>query len=76
VSLGGDKPYRVKVRTPSFHNIINGVIAYKDANIADVPVILTSFDPCISCTERVLVIDEASGRSKVLRLKDLSRGLR
>ena len=76
VSLGGDKPYRVKVRTPSFHNIINGVIAYKDAHIADVPVILTSVDPCISCTERVVVIDEASGKSKVLRLKDLSRGLR
>ncbi|MEM0504954.1 MAG: nickel-dependent hydrogenase large subunit [Sulfolobales archaeon] len=75
VSRGGDKPYRVKVRTPSFHNIINGLVAYKDANIADVPVILTSVDPCISCTERVLIIDEKSGTSKYLRLKDLSRGV-
>ncbi|MEM0361848.1 MAG: nickel-dependent hydrogenase large subunit [Sulfolobales archaeon] len=74
VSRGGDKPYRVKVRTPSFHNIINGVIAYREANIADVPVILTSFDPCISCTERVLIIDEKSGSVKSLRLKDLSKG--
>ncbi len=75
VSKGGDKPYRVKVRTPSFHNIINGVIAYKDANIADVPVILTSVDPCVSCTERVLVIDERSGEVRSLRFKDLGRGL-
>ncbi len=75
VSKGGDKPYRVKVRTPSFHNIINGVIAYREANIADVPVILASVDPCISCTERVLVIDERSGKARSLRLKDLSRGL-
>lgn len=74
VSRGGDKPYRVKVRTPSFHNIINGVIAYKEANIADVPVILTSFDPCISCTERVLVIDGRSGSMSSLRLKELSKG--
>ncbi len=73
VSKGGDKPYRVKVRTPSFNNIINGVIAYRDARIADVPVILTSFDPCISCTERILVIDERNGSTKVLSLKDLSR---
>ncbi|MCS7109026.1 MAG: nickel-dependent hydrogenase large subunit [Sulfolobales archaeon] len=75
VSKGGDKPYRVKVRTPSFHNIINGLIAYKEAKIADVPVILTSFDPCISCTERVLIIDEKSGNSRYIRLKDLGRGV-
>lgn len=75
VSKGGDKPYRVKVRTPSFHNIINGLIAYKEAKIADVPVILTSFDPCISCTERVLIIDEKGGNSRYIRLKDLGRGV-
>jgi len=73
VSKGGDKPYRVKVRTPSFNNIVNGVIAYRDARIADVPVILASFDPCISCTERVLVVDEGSGKCTYLRLKDLGR---
>ncbi|MDW7969758.1 MAG: nickel-dependent hydrogenase large subunit [Sulfolobales archaeon] len=75
VSKGGDKPYRVKVRTPSFHNIINGLIAYKEAKIADVPVILTSFDPCISCTERVLIIDEKSGNSRYISFKDLGRGV-
>lgn len=75
VSKGGDKPYRVKVRTPSFHNIINGVIAYRGAKVADVPVILASVDPCISCTERVLVVDEGSGKSRYVRLKDLSRGV-
>lgn len=73
VSKGGDKPYRVKVRTPSFNNILNGIIAYRDAKVADIPVILASFDPCVSCTERVLVVDEERGVRRMLTLKELSR---
>jgi len=72
ISKGGQNPYRVKVRTPSFNNIVNGVFAYRGAKLADVPVILTSFDPCISCTERVLVIDERRGVKKFIRLKELA----
>ena len=74
ISKGGQNPYRVKVRTPSFNNIINSVFVYKGAKLADVPVILTSFDPCISCTERVLVVDEKRGIKKLARLKELSLG--
>ncbi|MCD6278677.1 MAG: nickel-dependent hydrogenase large subunit [Desulfurococcales archaeon] len=73
ISKGGQNPYRVKVRTPSFNNIVNGVFAYRGARLADVPVILTSFDPCISCTERVLVVDESRGVKRYVRLKELSR---
>lgn len=74
ISKGGDKPYRVKVRTPSFNNIVNGVIGYRDCKLADVPVILVSYDPCISCTERVTIIDEKTGKIKHVRFVDLGRG--
>ena len=72
-SDGGPKPRRVKIRTPSFTNILNGTIAFRGASLADVPVILASFDPCISCMERVLVVDERTGSQRLVWLRDLAR---
>ncbi len=73
VSRGGRKPYRVKIRTPSFPNILNTVFAYRGALLSDVPVILTSFDPCISCMERLLVVDEDTGEERVVSVRSLLR---
>ncbi len=73
ISRGGDKPYRVKVRTPSFNNIINSAFSYIGHSIADVPVILVSYDPCISCMERAIVIDLKNNTKTVMRLKDLTK---
>jgi Ni,Fe-hydrogenase III large subunit len=70
VSKGGDKPYRLKIRTPSFNNILNSAVLFKEANIADLPAILASLDPCISCMERLLVI-EKDGRVESKSLYDL-----
>ena len=72
VSRGGDKPYRLKIRTPSFNNILNSAVLFKEANIADLPAILGSLDPCISCMERLLVI-EKDGRVESKSLYDLVR---
>ncbi|RLF04052.1 MAG: NADH-quinone oxidoreductase subunit D [Thermoprotei archaeon] len=73
ISRGGDKPYRVKVRTPSFPNILNGSrIAFRDAVLADVPVIFGSFDPCISCMERILVVNE-KGEEKIVSIRELRK---
>ncbi len=72
VSRGGDKPYRLKIRTPSFNNILNSAVLFKEANIADLPAILGSLDPCISCMERLLVI-EKDGRVISKSLYDLVR---
>ncbi len=72
VSKGGDKPYRLKIRTPSFNNILNSAVLFKEANIADLPAILASLDPCISCMERLLVI-ERDGRVESKSLYDLVR---
>ena len=74
VSRGGRQPYRVRIRTPSFPNVLNSLFAYRGATLADVPVILTSFDPCISCMERVVVVDEERGEERLVRFRDLARG--
>jgi len=56
-SDGSDKPYRYKIKTPTFSNIPSLAKMLKSTgryvvNIADVPVILASIDPCFSCTAR------------------------
>ena len=43
---------RMRVRTPTFSNIPLILAAMPGAQLADVPVITLSIDPCISCTER------------------------
>lgn len=69
-------PYRVKIRTPSFNNIINTGFMYVGYSIADLPVILTSLDPCISCMERAVIIDLEKNALYKIPIKDLSRGFR
>ncbi len=51
-SDGSDTPVRVKVRTPSFVNIPTVALMVKGNELADVPLIQASVDPCYSCTDR------------------------
>ena len=51
-SNGTDKPDRVKVRTPTFANLLSFLNTCVGENLADVPANLASLDPCFSCTDR------------------------
>jgi formate hydrogenlyase subunit 5 len=51
-SNGTAYPERVKVRTPTFANILSFVHIAQGGNIADVPASFVSLDPCFSCTDR------------------------
>ncbi|HIY83269.1 MAG TPA: nickel-dependent hydrogenase large subunit [Candidatus Rubneribacter avistercoris] len=43
---------RVRVRTPTSQNLAGLVRALEGCSLADVPTIILTIDPCISCTER------------------------
>lgn len=43
---------RMRVRTPTFTNIPGLVETLKGCQVADVPILILTIDPCISCTER------------------------
>lgn len=43
---------RVRIRTPTFANIPPLAAILPGIELADVPVVILSIDPCISCTER------------------------
>ena len=49
---GGKYLDRVRIRTPTFANIPVLVAMLPGMYLSDVPVIVLSIDPCISCTER------------------------
>ena len=51
-SNGTDIPVRVKIRTPSFVNMPTVRLMVQGTNLADVPLIQASIDPCYSCTSR------------------------
>ncbi len=51
-SDGSDIPRRVKVRTPTFVVMPAVRPMVLNGNLADVPLIQASIDPCYSCTDR------------------------
>ena len=49
---GEPHPTRVRVRTPTFANLVAVLSMLPGTQMANVPVALLSIDPCLSCTER------------------------
>ncbi|UCE48447.1 MAG: nickel-dependent hydrogenase large subunit, partial [Phycisphaerales bacterium] len=68
VQTGQDnRPYRWRVRAPTYPNLQCVPYIIKGQRIADVPIIIGSLDPCYSCTERMAVVDVNTGEEKVCR---------
>jgi NADH-quinone oxidoreductase subunit D len=79
-SNGSDQPERLRIRTPSFSNMLALPIMLKEQQLADLPVIVGSIDPCFSCTDRVTLVEERTGETKTVdatylkRLKEGEKG--
>jgi len=66
VLTGGDnRPYRWRVRAPTYPNLQALPAMVQQANIADVPITLGSLDPCFSCTERLEAVDRKTREVRV-----------
>jgi Ni,Fe-hydrogenase III large subunit/Ni,Fe-hydrogenase III component G len=66
-----NKPYRWRVRAPTYANLQSVPLMFSNATLADVPITLGSIDPCFSCTERVEVVDLKKGKSKIYTQDEL-----
>ncbi len=53
-----------KIRVPTYGNIMSWLTMFKDAQIADIPIIIASIDPCIGCMDRVTLVDSGTGRER------------
>ncbi|MCS7127847.1 MAG: NADH-quinone oxidoreductase subunit C [Desulfurococcaceae archaeon] len=67
IITGHGRPFRWRVRAPTYQNIPALKHMLKDQPLADAPLTIASIDPCFSCTDRVLVID-SSGSKRTLKL--------
>jgi NADH-quinone oxidoreductase subunit D len=63
---------RMKLRTPTLANVISYSKVLEGEDITDVPVIVGSMDPCISCMERVAVIKD--GKKEIWTSHELFEG--
>ncbi|MEM0049128.1 MAG: nickel-dependent hydrogenase large subunit [Candidatus Bathyarchaeia archaeon] len=67
---------RLKVRTPTFSNLACLKHVLVGHEIADIPVIVASIDPCLSCTNRVTIINRENGELNVVGMDTLRRRVR
>ncbi len=65
VITGRGKPYRWKVRAPTYQNIPALRVMLRDQPLADAPITIASIDPCFSCTDRVFIIDKHGHRKSL-----------
>jgi membrane-bound hydrogenase subunit alpha len=53
-----ESPYCWKVRAPTYNNILPWIPMLLGQQIADIPIIAASIDPCMSCTNRVTLVHD------------------
>jgi membrane-bound hydrogenase subunit alpha len=58
---GTDKPERVKVRAPTLANVQAVAHMLKNQYLADMPIIVAAIDPCFSCTDRLIAVEQTDG---------------
>jgi len=68
---GNDAPATWKVKASTYSNLMSWIPMLKGEQLADIPIIVASIDPCMSCTDRVAVIQD--GSAGFLTKDDLTR---
>ncbi len=68
---GNEAPATWKVKGSSYSNLMSWIPMLQGEQLADVPIIVASIDPCLSCTDRVSIV--RGGRSDILTKEDLTR---
>jgi Ni,Fe-hydrogenase III large subunit len=67
-----NRPYRWRVRAPSYMNLASVPAMIPGVELADVPIAIASYDPCFSCTERLEVVNAKSGEIRIYTRKELN----
>lgn len=68
---GQDAPYTWKVKASSYSNLISWPVILKGEQIADIPIVVASIDPCLSCTDRVAVVK--GKETQIMTKEELTR---
>jgi len=72
-SNGSENPERVKLRTPSLCNWASISDVAVGLKLADMPMLLVGIDPCFSCNDRSIIVNQAKSPQKFMRWEDLRK---
>lgn len=79
--VGEEAPYSWKVRAPTYNNLLPWVPMLMGEQIADIPIVAASTDPCMSCTNRAVAAtgnefdNNALHQLSVEKTREIRRGL-
>ena len=62
-----------KIRAPTYTNLMAVPIMLRGGQIADVPIAFASIDPCMSCTNRAIVVDLKANKKSLLTGEELHK---
>jgi len=62
-----------KARAPTYNNLMTWVPMLIGQQIADIPIIIASIDPCIACMDRVTILNKDNGQKSILTKEDLHK---
>ena len=71
MKAGDDALEAWKIRAPTYANLQAAKTMLVGGQIADVPIAFASIDPCMSCTNRAVLVDTRSGHRSVLDSEQL-----
>lgn len=74
VITGSGKPYRWRVRAPTYQNIPALKVMLKGVMLADAPLTIASIDPCFSCTDRIVVL-RSNGQRDFIKIPGFMGGV-
>ncbi|KUG20264.1 MAG: nickel-dependent hydrogenase large subunit [Methanomicrobiaceae archaeon] len=68
---GKEHPTTWKVKASSYSNLMSWIPMLEGEQIADIPIVVASIDPCLSCTDRVAIVRD--GRRGIMTKEELTR---
>ncbi|MGB9907493.1 MAG: NADH-quinone oxidoreductase subunit C [Candidatus Saccharicenans sp.] len=68
-----NRPERWRVRAPTYPNLQAVPDMLLNNKLADFPIIVGSIDPCISCTDRVMVVELRERRARIVTRQELEK---
>ncbi len=69
----GEYPEVWKARAPTYNNLMPWIPMLRNQEVADIPIVIASIDPCIGCMDRVTLVDSDSHEKEILTREELRK---
>ena len=66
-----ENPEVWKARAPTYNNLMSWLPMLQKQEVADIPIVVASIDPCIGCMDRVTLVDSNTSKEQVLSREEL-----